>query len=503
MNKNIIKLIIKIKKNIKYIENSNNKQTFKTNYYKKISQLYKKYIKKKKISIFTYSKYITLIRRQFIKKKHHNLNKNLNILSKKFKYYKYQLNKLKYKSVKKIFKKIKKINKKLSKINILIKFLNKIKFKNNDNIIKINNIINKIPEWKKEIKILIKYKWYKANKYIINKIYQGNKLFKYIKKLKINHEILFHLKIEKKKINLIKKKSIKALKIKKNNTIKINYKNYIKKIYDILNNTYKLETLNDVCSICFVLSAISGRRMIEIIYRGKFKIFNKNEIYFKGQVKSNKNKTYKIYILFDTKIFIKYIKKLRECKIIKNILIKTKNNKNKLISKNAQISNYISPYLNKWVKNFFNDKKRSYKDSRSIYARITFKKWFNNDKKWKYKDEDIFFSKILGHDNINSQMYYKQFKLYNFCNNWKPKKNKNNIFKKLKLLDNKLNNIIKRKTAYRIHEITKKILKKKPNKKITSYLLRKYGFNTKLIKRYIDYISKYINYKKNYNIIIK
>ncbi len=492
MNKNIVNLIIKIKKNIKYIEKNNFKQTFKTNYFKKISQLYKKYLKKQNISIFTYSKYITLIRKQFIKKKHHNLNKNINLLSKKFKYYKKEINKLKYKPINKIFKKIKKINKKLSKINILIKYLNKIKLTNNNNIYKIKNIIKKIPEWKKELKILIIYKWYKANNIIFNKIKQGIKLFKKIKKLKINHEILFHLKIEKKILFLIKKKSIKSLKIKKNNTVKINYKKYINKIYNILNNKYKLKSFNDISALCYSLSAISGRRMIEIIYRGKFKIYNKYKLYFKGQVKNNKNKKYKIYTLLNTKIFIKNIKKLRSCKIIKNIFKKINKKKNILISKNAQISNYLSIYLNKWVKKFFNDKKRTFKDSRSIYARITFKKWFNNDKKWKFKDEDIFFSKILGHRNINSQMYYKQFKLYNFSNKWKPKKNKNILIKKLKLLDNKLNKIIKRKTSYRIHYITKKILKKNPNKKITSYILRKYGFNTKLIQRYIKFISKYI-----------
>ncbi len=244
--------------------------------------------------------------------------------------------------------------------------------------------------------------------------------------------------------------------------------------------------------------------MIEIIYRGKFKIFNKNKLYFKGQVKNKKKKIYKIYTLLNTNIFMKNIKKLRSCEIIKNILKKTQNKKNRLISKNAQISNYISPHLNKWVKIFFNDKTRTYKDSRSIYARITFKKWFNNDKKWKFKDEDIFFSKILGHKNINSQMYYKQFKLQNFSNKWKPKKYKNLILKKLKLLDNKLNKIIKRKKSYKIHYITKKIIKINPNKKITSYLLRKYGFNTKLIQRYIKFISKYINNnnKKKYNKII-
>ncbi len=238
--------------------------------------------------------------------------------------------------------------------------------------------------------------------------------------------------------------------------------------------------------------------MIEIIKTGKFKKTNKhNEIYFYGQAKNFKKK-YIIYILlYNSKFFIKKIKKLRNSIIIKNIINKIKKKKNKYISINNQISNYLSNPFNKWVKEFFQNKKRTYKDSRSIYSRIAFEKWFKTDKKWKKYDEDMFFYKILGHTNINSQISYKQFKLFNFKKILIPKINKNNNIRlnNLYKLDNKLNKIIKRKTAYKIHEITKKIILKNPEKKITNYILRKYGFNTRLIQRYINFISKHINQK--------
>ncbi len=108
----------------------------------------------------------------------------------------------------------------------------------------------------------------------------------------------------------------------------------------------------------------------------------------------------------------------------------------------------------------------------------------------------MFFYKILGHSNINNQIYYKQFKLIDFDKKWKPKNKNLYRWKKLSKLDNKLFNIIKRKKAYRIHEITKKILLKNNDQIINNYILRKYGFNTKLIQRYLIYISKYINQKK-------
>ncbi len=271
----------------------------------------------------------------------------------------------------------------------------------------------------------------------------------------------------------------------------------MQKIFNILNNKNKLKSFEEISYLSFALSSISGRRMIEIFYTGKFKIINKKKILFNGQAKNNNKKKYEIYILLiDTKKFIKKIKKLRSCKKIKKIIKKIKNKNNKINSINSQISNNLSSHLNKWVKIFFNNKKRTYKDSRSIYAKIVFKKWFKKDKIWKNKDEDIFFTKILGHKNINTQIYYKQFKIYNFDNKWKPKKIKNKRLKNLKKLDNKLNKIIKWKKSYKIHKITKNIIKKNPNRIITNYILRKYGFNTRLIQRYINFIYKKIGQKK-------
>ncbi len=248
--------------------------------------------------------------------------------------------------------------------------------------------------------------------------------------------------------------------------------------------------------------------MIEIIKTGKFKLINKkNKIQFKGQAKNNnKKKKYKIYLLCNSKLFLKKIKKLRKSKILKKIIYMINKRKNKYLSKNYQISNYLSNPFNRWSKLFFQNKKRTYKDTRSIYSRICFKKWFKKDKKWKKYDEDMFFYKILGHKNINSQIYYKQFKLKNFEKKWKPKIKKNKRFKKILNLDKKIHKIIKRKNAYRIHEITKKILINNDNTLINNYILRKFGFNTILIKKYIKYISKYINQKKingRYKIIKK
>ncbi len=513
MLKNINLLIKNLIKKIKNIDINLIPQTKKTKLYKKEAKNFKKKVNKLNISNNSYITYISRARRQFTNIKHHNFKKKISFLKKKFTFFKKEILKInKSKNINEIKINLKSLKKKLNQIFILIKKLNNIKItssgKKNFNIIK--KTIIKLPQWKKELKNLIKKKWYKSHKNIFKKIHNGLNLLKKIKNFKINHEILFHLKIEKKKIILTKKKSEHNLKIKKTNTININYINYMKSIHNIIYNIKSIKTIKDLASLSFSLSAISGRRMIEIIKTGLFKYKKKNKIEFSGQAKTiHKKKKHNIYILwFNSKIFIKKIKTIRKSKLIKNILLKTK--KKLFISKNHQISNYLSNPFNKWVKNFFKDKNRTYKDSRSIYSRISFETWFKKDKKWKKYDEDIFFYKILGHKSIYSQIYYKQFKLINFYSSYKyKKKNKKNKNWKLKILSNLdkkiYKYIIKRKNS-KIHETTKKIIKKNKNKLINNYLLRKYGFNTKLIQRYVNFISKYINQKKingRYKIINK
>ncbi len=499
MKENINILIKKLNKNIKKIETKNILQTEKNKLYKKEAINFKKKIKDKKLSINSYITYISRSRKQFLNIKHHSFKKKIKYLKKNFSYYKKEIDYInKINNTKNINIEFKKLLKKLELINNIIKQINKIKIystKNNLKIIKYS--INKFPEWKKELNNIINQKWYTSNKYIINKIQQGKKIKKIIKNIKINHEILFHLKVDKRKLLISKKMSYEKLKNKKSNIILINYKNYIQEIFNILNSNTKLNNIKNIAHLSFALSAVSGRRMIEIIKIGKFKIINKNyKIEFKGQAKIKNKKKYNIYLLCKPKLFIKKINKIRNNKILKKIINNIKKKKNKYLSKNYQISNYLSNTFNKISKSFFNNEKRTFKDTRSIYSRICFEKWFTKDKKWKKYDEDMFFYKILGHNNINSQLYYKQFKLINFNKKWQPKKNKNKKYKKLLKLDKKLYKIIKRKNAYKIHEITKKIILKNNEQLINNYLLRKFGFNTILIKKYIKFISKKINQKK-------
>ncbi len=492
----LIKNLIKDTKKIKYKKITS---TQKNKLYKTLAINFKKKIKPK-LSYNSYSTYLSRARRQFANIKHHNLEKKILIIKKKFIFFK--------KEIKKIFKKkiietklnIQKLKNKLNKINYLKKETNNIKILslNNKNINILKKIIIKIPEWKKELKTFFLNKWFNISKNLILKINEGEKLINIIKKLKIKHEILFHLRTEKKIYNIIKKKSLKKLKEKK--TLTINYKLYLQEIYNILYSPIntQLNKIKQISLLLFALSAVSGRKMIEIIKLGKFKKINKNLIKFKKQEKIS-SKTYNIYILCNTSLFINKIKNLRKSKIIKKIIKETKNKK-KYISVNTQISTKISSYLNKWVKYFFKNNSRSYKDSINIYTKIVYEKWFKKNPKWININKNIIFSKIIGYKNKNTYLYQKKFKLYKFIINWKPVINTNILcnlqLQKLKSIDNKINKIIKRKKSYKIHETTKNIIEKEPTTIISSYKLRKFGFNPKLIQKYLNFISKYIKQTK-------
>ncbi len=499
MKENINHLIHNLVNAVKKIEKKHTKQIKKIKLFRKQVNLFKHKLKNKNISVNSYNTYISRARRQFLNIKHHNFNKKITFILKNFPFFTQEINQnfVQPKTTQNLKFKINKFKIKLYKTDILIKNINKLQI-NSNNTNKIIQLITKIPEWKNELKFLLEKKWYTANKNIIFKTQQSTNLLKKIEKIKIHHEILYILKLEKRKYLYIKKQNLEKLKKKEKQIITINYINYMQKINNILTNNYPLDNIKNFSLTLFALSAVSGRRMIEIIKLGNFKYKNKNEIVFKGQAKTTNKKKYNIYLLYNPKKFIKKIKELRKSKILKKIKHKIKTKKNKYQSTNSQISNYLSNPLNKWVKIFFNNHKRTYKDSRSIYSKIVFEMWFKKHKQWKNTSKDIFFYKILGHKNINNQIHYKQFKLFNFLPQWKPIK-KNIILTRinnLSKLDNKLSKIIKRKTAFKIHEITKNLIKKNPYLLINNYLLRKFGFNTRLIQRYIKFIAPYINQKK-------
>ncbi|CDH32681.1 hypothetical protein [Xenorhabdus bovienii] len=102
----------------------------------------------------------------------------------------------------------------------------------------------------------------------------------------------------------------------------------------------------------------------------------------------------------------------------------------------------------------------------------------------------MFFAEILGHDDENTQLHYKQFKLHNFSRTWKPDVgNENQRLESLQQLDDEMLDFARGDAGVRIHEAAKQIVEKFPNDLVTTSQLRALGFNIPLTKRYLEFTA--------------
>lgn len=369
-----------------------------------------------------------------------------------------------------------------TKLKNSILLLEKYSSSHNNNILK-----NSYPEWKESI----------DNKTIEEDAKISKLLLNNLNKIKVNHEIMYHLILDTIEKSAIKMKTDESLKIKKRHTILINYPEYIKQLNHIINlpdEAFSGLTRSSIASLSFALAAVSGRRMIEILSTGKVKRITKYKIAFSGQAKKRTESTNierQIYTLVDSSLFIKKLKLLRNSPALSDLKdILNKNSDDPTKTDNIKINNVFDTPLNAFAKQFFNDKKRVFKDTRAIYARIVYEKYFTRDKRWKNLDEDVFFAEILGHEDEKTQLHYKQFKLKDFKPNFIPKIEENNTLKELERLDDNMPKIARQNAAVKIHNWVKEQISKNPNANITTYSIRKaISVKPTVAARYLEHVA--------------
>ncbi|EHG3868813.1 protelomerase, partial [Salmonella enterica subsp. enterica serovar 4,[5],12:b:-] len=99
-------------------------------------------------------------------------------------------------------------------------------------------------------------------------------------------------------------------------------------------------------------------------------------------------------------------------------------------------------------------------------------------------------SEILGHDDENTQLHYKQFKLHNFSRSWRPGKGQENSrLAALQQLDGEMPGFARGDAGVRLHNAVKQLVEETPNAVINTNVLRKAGFNPLLVKRYLDFAA--------------
>ncbi|MFU2220481.1 protelomerase family protein, partial [Proteus mirabilis] len=195
--------------------------------------------------------------------------------------------------------------------------------------------------------------------------------------------------------------------------------------------------------------------------------------------------TRKIYTLCEAKTFVYLINVLRSCPAASDFDDVVKGyGDNDTRSENGRINAILAKAFNPWVKSFFKDDRRVYKDSRAIYARIAYEMFFRVDPRWKNVDEDVFFMEILGHDDENTQLHYKQFKLANFSKTWRPNTgNENTRLEALQQLDDKMPGFARGDAGVRLHNTVKQLVEQDPSIKITNSTLRAFKFSPTMISR--------------------
>lgn len=451
----------------------------------------------KRISANTFNSYMSRARKRFDDKLHHNFEKNVIKLSEKYPLYSEELSSWLSMPAASIRQHMSRLQAKLKEIMPLAEDLSNIKIGSKNSEAKINKLANKYPEWQFAISDLNSEDWKDKRDYLYKLFQQGSSLLEDLNNLKVNHEVLYHLQLSSAERTSIQQRWANVLSEKKRNVVVIDYPRYMQAIYDIINKpivSFDLTTRRGMAPLAFALAALSGRRMIEIMLQGEFSVAGKYTVTFLGQAKKrseDKGISRKIYTLCDATLFVNLINELRSCpaaadfdEVIKGY------GENDTRSENGRINAILATAFNPWVKTFLGDDRRVYKDSRAIYARIAYEMFFRVDPRWKNVDEDVFFMEILGHDDENTQLHYKQFKLANFSRTWRPNVGEENArLAALQKLDSMMPDFARGDAGVRIHETVKQLVEQDPSIKITNSTLRPFNFSTRLIPRYLEFAA--------------
>lgn len=226
-----------------------------------------------------------------------------------------------------------------------------------------------------------------------------NAAYTAVKGMKTDHEVIYHLTMDDVQRADYGDQYAAALDEKKTNTVHIAYADILAMVMD------GLKQERSYSRRAFALALASGRRAVEIIYTASFKKTGDNTVMFNGQAKKRAGidaESFEIFTLVPADQFISAFNAFRKMEEVAKIHDEFKDMTKD--ERNTAINARTAKTMNESAKAMMNDKQRSFKDSRAIYARICI------DTHWdKSTDEDAFVTRLLGHDNNSAQAHYKQF----------------------------------------------------------------------------------------------
>lgn len=450
---------------------------------------------KNRISANTYNAYMTRIRKQFDDRLHHHFAKSVEKMAEQYPIYRQELQEWLNLPAAQIRQRHGDLQSRLREIMPLAEAISGIK-PGAAAQKKLIRLAQKYPGWSAYITSLASDDWKPAQTELHQAFQQGSRLLEDLNKLKINHEILYHLQLDKADRASIQQRWDDVLSEKKRSTVLLDYPSYMQAVTEQIYQAFDPRMVvqrKDMAPLAFALAAVSGRRMIEVMVQGEFEVAGKYEVMFYGQAKkrTGENVGRKIYVLCDPKIFVQRLKELRSAPAASDFDdIREMLNDGSYRAANVRIASILGNTFNQHAKDFFKDDRRTFKDTRAIYARITYEAFFRHDPRWKNVDEDVFFSEILGHDDENTQLHYKQFKLHNFTRSWRPQTGiENKRLAALQALDDQMPGFARGDAGVRIHETTKRLVEESADIVINTKVLRDAGFNPTLVRRYLDFVA--------------
>jgi hypothetical protein len=304
---------------------------------------------------------------------------------------------------------------------------------------------------------------FSAKNALINMLSHSGEVYGRIKSLSVDHELIVRLSMNDADKDLLSSTAASNLTKKKNTVVYVDYPTYLSNIINILVRDEKTFAgyVTEMAPLVFALCAVTGRRPIEILYTSEFTAKKRHILVFTGQAKKRDESSTEneIYSLVDSAIVITAFKLLRSLPAVQSIISSSlQGEDDDFRSINDRINAKVADALNKYAKHFFIDRRRVFKDTRGIYGRVCYQRWYLNDVKWRTKDEDIFFSELFGHEDTKSQANYKPYKLNNFNPDFEAKPTKNQRWLSLCELDDYMPDLASGDAGVKIHTAVKEIV---------------------------------------------
>ncbi len=311
----------------------------------------------KRITANTYNAYMTRARKRFDERLHHHFEKNVARLADRYPLYGDELREWLALPAAEIRQRHKALMARLKSIMPLAEELSGVKYGTKAGDRKLRSMGKKYPEWNIALVMAASEDWRAARDNLHKMFQQGMQLLEEMGGLRINHDVLYSLQLSAAERSSIQQKWGEVLSEKKRNTVLIDYPVYMQRITEIIDAPVDegMSRRVHMAPLAFALAAVSGRRMIEIMFRGEFEVVGPNEVAFVGQAKkrTDDGAPRTIYTLCDAELFINRLEALRSCAAAADFEQVIKGyGENDSRSENGRINAILAKAFNPWVKQF-------------------------------------------------------------------------------------------------------------------------------------------------------